>query len=81
MALTIYITLLMYYSYNTYAFDLGAFTQTLKYTLQGQLLWHPSIGVSELAHHFSPILLVLVPIYWLFPYAQTLLVVQGIILG
>ena len=80
-AITIYITLLLHNSYHTYAFDLGAFTQTLKYTLQGKILWHPSIGVSELAHHFSPILLLLVPVYWLFPYAQTLLVVQGITLG
>jgi uncharacterized membrane protein len=80
-ALTIYITLLMHDSYHTYAFDLGAFTQTLKYTLQGKLLWHPSIGLSELSHHFSPALLFLVPLYWLFPYAQMLLVVQGITLG
>jgi len=61
--------------------DLGLFTQSLKYTLQGNLLYHTPGGLSHLAYHFSPILLLLVPIYWIAPYSQTLLVVQGIALG
>jgi uncharacterized membrane protein len=79
--LTIFITFLIHNSYHTYAFDLGLFTQSLKNTLQGEMLWHPCGGASELAHHFSPVLFLLVPVYWVFPYAQTLLVVQGILLG
>ncbi len=79
-ALTLYITVhLMHDSYNTSAFDLGIFTQDLKYTLQGKILYSTA-GQYQLAHHFSPILFLLVPIYWLFPHAQTLLVVQGLLL-
>ena len=77
-----YITIhLMHDSYHTSALDLGAYAQTLKYTLQGKLLYYTTGGLSELAYHFSPVLLILVPVYWLFPYVQTLLVVQGIMLG
>jgi len=81
-AVILYITIhLLHDSYKTYGFDLGLFTQSLKYTLHGQMLWQTPTGGSELAHHFSPILFLLVPVYWVFPYAQMLLVVQGITLG
>lgn len=82
IAITLYIAIhLLHDTYNTYAFDLGLFTQSLKYTLQGSLLWQTPTGGSELAHHFSPILLLLVPLYKGFPYPQMLLVVQTLILG
>jgi uncharacterized membrane protein len=81
VCVTVFITLLIHNSFNTYAFDLGAFTQTLKYTLEGKMLWHPSVGGSELSQHFSPVLFFLVPFYWLFPHAQTLLIAQAVILG
>ena len=80
-AVTLYVTIhLLHDSYNTNAFDLGIFTQDLKFTLQGKLLYSTA-GQYQLAHHFSPILLVLVPIYWLFPHAQMLLVVQAFLLA
>jgi len=80
-AVTLYVTIhLLHDSYNTNAFDLGIFTQVLKNTLRGNFLYSTA-GHNQLAHHFSPILLVLVPIYWLFPHAQTLLVVQGLLLA
>ena len=72
---------ILYNSYNSYALDLGLFTQTLKYTLQGDILYTTIDQGCYLADHFSPILFLLVPIYWLFPYAQTLLVVQAVSLG
>ncbi len=72
---------LLHNSYSSAALDLGLFTDTLKYTLQGNLLYDPINQSSFLSDHFSPILLFLVPIYWLFPYAQTLLVVQAVALG
>ena len=78
---TCFITIhLMHDSFHTMAFDLGIFTQDLKYTLQGQLLYSTA-GQYQLAHHFSPVLFLLVPVYWLFPHAQTLLVVQGLLLA
>ena len=77
----LYITIhLLHDSYNSTGFDLGIFTQDLKYTLHGQILYSTA-GGYQLAHHFSPVLFILVPIYWLFPHAQTLLVVQGLLLA
>ena len=81
-AVTMYITIhLIHDSYHSTAYDLGLFTQELKYTLQGKILYSPAIGGSQFAYHFSPVLLLLVPIYWLFPHAQMLLVVQGLLLA
>ena len=77
-----YITIhLMHDSFHTSAFDLGVFTEELKYTLQGKILYSPAIGGSQFAPHFSPVLLLLVPIYWLFPHVQMLLVVQSLLLA
>ena len=82
LAVTLFITIhLLHDSYHTYAFDLGVFTQEFKYTLQGKILYSPAIAGSQFAPHFSPVLLLLVPVYWLFPHAQTLLVVQGLLLA
>lgn len=75
--ITIY---LLYDSFHTGGFDLGVFTQDLKSTLQGQILYS-SAGQYQLAHHFSPVLLLLVPFYWFFPHPQMLLVVQGLLLA
>jgi len=82
VAVTLFVSIyLLHDSYNSYALDLGLFAQSLKSTLQGNLLYHTVGGQSHLAYHFSPILLVLVPIYCIAPYCETLLVVQGVALG
>lgn len=81
-AVILYITIhLIHDSYQSTAFDLGLFTQELRNTLQGNILYSPAIGGSQFAYHFSPVLLLLVPVYWLFPHAQMLLVVQGLLLA
>jgi uncharacterized membrane protein len=75
------ISLLHHYSYETYALDLGAFAQSLQSTLHGDILYNTPCGMSQLGYHFSPILFLLAPIFWLFPYCETLLIVQSIALG
>ena len=81
-ALIIFITIHFFYdSFQCYALDLGYFTQTLKYTLEGNFLYTTIGGLPSLAYHFSPITLLCIPFYWLFPYAQTLLVIQAVVLG
>jgi uncharacterized membrane protein len=72
---------LIHDSYGSTALDLGLFAQTLKYTLGGNLLYNTIEGLSHLAYHFSPILLLLAPIYWIAPYCETLLIVQATALG
>ncbi|MBN1367160.1 MAG: DUF2079 domain-containing protein [Dehalococcoidales bacterium] len=82
IGITIYISIhLLHDSYNTHAFDLGIFAQSLKFTLAGQFLYNTPEGLCHLAYHFSPILLLLTPFYWLFPHVQTLLVCQAILFG
>jgi len=82
VAVSLFVSIhLLHDSYRSTALDLGLFAQSLKYTLEGDLLYHTVGGLSHLAYHFSPILLLLVPIYWIAPYCQTLLVVQGAALG
>ena len=72
---------LIYNSYGSTAFDLGLFVEMLKTTIHGHMLVISSTGFSQLGSHFSPILFMLVPIYWVFHYAQTLLVVQSVLVG
>ena len=82
VAVVLFISIyLIHDSYGSTALDLGLFAQTLKYTLGGNLLYNTIEGLSHLAYHFSPILLLLAPIYWIAPYCETLLVVQGVALG
>lgn len=82
VAVALFISIhLVHDSYGSTALDLGLFAQTLKYTLGGNLLYNTIEGLSHLAYHFSPILFLLAPIYWIAPYCETLLVVQGVALG
>ena len=82
IAITLFISIhLLHDSYQSGALDLGTMAQSLKYTLQGKILYNTPCGMSQLAYHFSPVLLLLVPIYWLFPHVQTLLVVQAGLFG
>ena len=80
--MTLYITIyLIHGSYHSSGFDLGIFAQELRNTLHGDIFYSPALGVSQFAIHFSPVLFLLVPLYWLFPYAQMLLVVQCLLLA
>jgi uncharacterized membrane protein len=73
----------------THAFDLGIFVQAVSgYAHLGAPVSlikevHNGLGphFSVLGDHFSPILAVLGPLYRLFPHAETLLVVQGLLLA
>lgn len=71
----------IYDSYISTGYDLGIFTQICKSTLQGHLLYSSMTGYSQLAWHFSPIMFLVVPIYWVFHCPQALLVFQILCLG
>lgn len=75
-----------FYSLRTYAYDLGNYNQALYTTLQGYgLLYYtadlPVTGGSMMGVHFCPILLIILPIYALYPAAPTLLVLKSFILA
>lgn len=70
--------------YNTYAWDLGTYGQILRSTLEGKFMYHTQHlyvlpSGNYLFWHFTPIILLLLPIYALAPYATTLLIIKSFI--
>ena len=58
---------LQHASYWSSLYDLGLFAGSLRSTVHGDgILWSPQFGVTFLAEHFSPILLLLAPLYALY---------------
>jgi|GEM_PF-953128 len=73
------LALLRHASYWSSIIDLGLFSGALDSTLRGdRFLYAPELGVTFLAEHFSPILALLLPLYWLWPDPSMLLVVQSL---
>jgi uncharacterized membrane protein len=81
------LTILKYYAFKTKAWDLGIFTQSLWTTLYAnrflyytcELFVNPS--GSFFAVHFSPILFLVLPFYWLHSTPETLLVLQSFVVA
>jgi len=77
------LTILRHYVFKSLAWDLGIFTQSLWTTLfAGKFFYHTcelfiNPSGSFFGVHFSPILFFLLPLYALFPRAETLLVFQA----
>jgi len=77
-----YYTILNHHTFHTFAYDLGYFMQSLWTTLHGQgILYVAPLDSSCLACHFQPILFLILPLYGLFPRAETLLVLQSVVLA
>jgi len=80
-------TVLRHYSYLTSAYDLGIFMQSLWTASHGAGFffntpeWEDIGTFSHFGVHNSPILIPLAVLYRVFPYAETLLIVQSIFLG
>ena len=81
-----YVTILRYLAFKTTAFDLSVYTQVIWNTLHGLPFYYtletnvvPTYNYLSL--HFVPILVIIMPFYYLFPYPQTLLTLQSMILG
>ena len=80
-------TIFMHYAFKTYAWDLGIFTQSLWTTVNIGKPFHYTIEThvnpsqNFFGAHFSPVLLLTIPIYALFQSPITLLVLQSFILG
>ncbi len=75
------LTILRHNAFYSSYFDLGCFEQGLWTTLNGGFFWNSPHGLSQFGIHNSPILFVLLPIYYLYPYSETLLVTQTILLS
>lgn len=77
------LAVLRHQAFNTNAYDMAIYDQVLWNTAQGRFF---QISITPdtplyLARHFSPLLVVLVPLYWVRPDPTTLLATQALLLG
>ena len=73
------IDMVRHWSFNSGALDLGMMDQLVWNTSQGRFLQGTFIGGKSenfLGHHFSPILALLAPLYWVVPFPETLVIIQ-----
>ena len=70
-----------HYSFQTSAYDLGIQANVAWNTAHGYWFWDAVQGLNYLGDHFSPIHLLVAPIYRLWPDAMTLLVIQSAAIG
>ena len=80
------LSLIRHWSFHSTGLDLGVFDQVVWNTSQGRFMESTlsldrCVPHSFLGDHFSPILLALVPLYWIAPHPETLLVVQTVALA
>jgi uncharacterized membrane protein len=75
------LSLLRHWSFHSTGLDLGVFDQVVWNTSQGRFM-ESTLSLdrctphSFFGDHFSPILVALVPLYWVAPHPETLLLVQ-----
>ena len=76
------LVVLRHYQFQTQAWDLGLFTQTLWNTLQGRIMQNSIEEIPQnLAVHMNPVMFLLVPLYALFPTPYALLILQTLIIA
>lgn len=80
------LSLIRHWSFHSTGLDLGVFDQVVWNTSQGRFMESTlsldrCVPHSFLGDHFSPILIALVPLYWIAPHPETLLVVQTVALA
>src|SRR5205085_4003431 len=70
-------------SFHTHAFDMGYFDNVVWNTSQGRLFANdlPDKPHNFLGDHFSPAVLALAPLYWVWSDARMLLTVQAVMLA
>lgn len=81
------LSILKHNTFQTSAWDLGIYEQVLWSTLNGGGVFWYSVELpinptgSFLGIHFSPILIFLLPIYWVFQATETLLILQSVFIA
>lgn len=81
------VEILIYRSFRIFTWDLGIFNQALWNTLHGRFLYYTvDIGIYTntgcfLAAHFSPIILLALPFYAIYPSGETLLIISTFLIA
>ncbi len=76
-----YLALRQHAAFHTHLFDTGYYTQVLWNTAHGNWFANSLKYPSFLADHFSPILLLLAPLFWIWPTSYPLQVTKIVALG
>mgnify|MGYP005846003815 CR=1 FL=1 len=77
-------SVLRHETFNSGVFDLVITDQAIWSTLHGNLLGisiESQAVTSDLGYHFEPILFLIAPLYWLYDNANTLLIVQSVVVA
>lgn len=81
-----YYTVMRHYSFRSYAWDLGLIAQSIASVVKGRFftnnveLFFSPTG-SYFGVHFTPVLFLVVPFFYLAQYVETLLVLQSVVLA
>ncbi len=75
------ITVMRHASFNSTAYDLGIFDQTIWGYSQGEMLTNTVRGINLLGDHMHPILFIFAPLYKFLPMPEGLLVLQSLALA
>ena len=75
------ITVMRHNSFNSTAYDLAIFDQTIWGYSNGELLVNTVRGINLLGDHMHPILFLIAPLYKIFPMPEALLVLQSLALA
>lgn len=75
------LTLLLHYSYNTGAFDLGIYDRVVWLFSQLKTPYDTFIGINHLGDHFEPILILLGLFYRIWPHVSFLLFFEAVIVS
>lgn len=76
MVLFCTLSLRQHASFHTYALDMGQFDQAIWNTAHGRFMVNTLKPPNSMAWHFSPGLALIAPLYWVWPDARLLLIVQ-----
>lgn len=71
-------SLYRHFTFNSHAFDLGIYTQSIYLYSKGEFAFSTLKHMPIISDHFGVILLLLSPIYRIFPDATTLLIIQSV---
>ncbi len=81
IAIFSYTAIRQHNAYNTTLFDLGIFDQVVWNTAHGRLFESSIKGFNFLGDHFSPILVLAAPLYYIWSDARMLLILQTLLLA
>jgi len=75
------LTILKHISFNSTAYDLGLYDQTIWGYSKGRILFNTVREINLLGDHVHPILFLIAPLYWIYPNVVMILIFQTICLA